>query len=189
MVVRLKTVVVGYGGVGKTCMLIRYARGEFPEVYVPTVFENYLAECQIDGQNYELALWDTGGGEDYPRLRPLSYPDTDVFILLFAVTDGQELFSEIYSYWWRELNHFCPDVPIILVGSKIDLRFNGIKTISTVEGEAMSKKIGAVKYMEISSLRDTGVTELFEEVLRIGRDYNANLRRKRRRGRRKCNIL
>ena len=100
MVVRLKTVVVGYGGVGKTCMLIRYTRGEFPEVYVPTVFDNCLTECQIDGQNYELYLWDTGGeGEDYPRLRPLSYRDTDVFLLLFGVNDSKTSFQEVHSYW------------------------------------------------------------------------------------------
>ena len=189
MAVQLKTVAVGYGAAGKTCMLIRNATGEYPGEYIPTVFDNYSHHCQLDGESYDVGLWDTGGGEDYPRLRPLSYPDTDVFILLFAVDNSITSFEEIHSYWWRELNHHCPDVPIILVASKIDLKLNGLKTISTVDGEAMAKKIKAVKYMEISSLQNRGVTELFEEVIRIGHHYQANVKGKKRKKKRKCIIL
>ena len=182
---RLKTVAVGQGAAGKTCMFIRYATGQFPEQYVPTVFENYVAEAELDGRAVELALWDTGGGEDYWRLRPLSYPDTDFFLLLFDITSiGQ--FEDIYSYWWEELNHHCPNVPIILVGSKIDLRVEGITTITTVQGKAMAKKIGAAKYMEISSLKNWGVTELFQEAIRIGHHYRTVTKKRKKK---KCNIL
>ena len=69
---------------------------------------------------------------------------------------------------------------IILVGSKIDLRFNGVATISTVEGEAMASKIRAAKYMKISSLRDIGISELFEEVLKFRHHLNAVKRKKKR---------
>ena len=187
-VIRLKTVAVGYGAAGKTCMYIRFARGEFPYEYVPTVFENYVAAGEVNGQSYELGLWDTGGGEDYYRLRPLCYPETDVFLLLFDVEGSRDDLELIHSYWWTELHHRYPDVPIILVGSKIDLRDNGLTTISTVEGEAMAKKIGAAKYMEISSLKDIGVTKLFEEVVVIGLHYNTTVKGKMKK-KRKCIIL
>ena len=78
-VIRLKTVAVGCGAAGKTCMYIRFARGEFPYEYVPTVFDNYSVDGEVNGQSYELGLWDTGGKKDYYRFRPLSYPETDVF--------------------------------------------------------------------------------------------------------------
>ena len=182
---RLKTVAVGHGAAGKTCMFIRYATGQFPGEYVPTVFENYVADAELDGQAVELALWDTGGGEDYWRLRPLSYPDTDFFLLLFDITNHGQ-FEDIYSYWWKELHHHCPHVPIILVASKIDLRFNGVTTIATVQGEAMAEKIGAAKYMEISSLRDRGVSELFQEAIKIGHHYRTVTKKRKKK---KCNIL
>ena len=184
----LRTIAVGYGAVGKTCMLIRYCSNTFPEEYVPTVFDCGSVNGVINGEPYTLGLYDTGGGEDYHRLRPLSYPGTDVFLLLFSVAGGLELFTGIHNYWWPELKQYSPGVPIILVGSKIDLRNNGIVTIPYEQGKAMAEKIKAAKYMEISSLEGRGVTELFEEVVRIGYDYNISDKKKKRR-KRKCVIL
>lgn len=99
-----KIVVVGDGGCGKTCLLISYSQGYFPEVqsmyprptpfgindlqkYVPTVFENYITfpTHQPSGKSLELALWDTAGQEEYDRLRPLSYPETDLLFVCFAI--------------------------------------------------------------------------------------------------------
>ena len=76
---------------GKTCLLIVFSKDQFPEVYVPTVFENYVSDIEVDGKQVELALWDTAGQEDYDRLRPLSYPDTDVILMCFAIDSPDSL--------------------------------------------------------------------------------------------------
>ena len=65
----------------------------------------------------ELALWDTAGQEDYDRLRPLSYPDTDVILMCFSI-DSPDSLENIPEKWSPEVRHFCPNVPIILVGNK-----------------------------------------------------------------------
>uniref|UniRef100_A0A4W5NVY3 Ras homolog family member Ca n=1 Tax=Hucho hucho TaxID=62062 RepID=A0A4W5NVY3_9TELE len=119
--IRKKLVIVGDGACGKTCLLIVFSKDQFPEVYVPTVFENYIADIEVDAKQVELALWDTAGQEDYDRLRPLSYPDTDVILMCFSI-DSPDSLENIPEKWTPEVKHFCPNVPIILVGNKKDLR-------------------------------------------------------------------
>ena len=63
----------------------------------------------------ELALWDTAGQEDYDRLRPLSYPQTDVFLICFSVVSPSS-FENVTSKWCPEIKHHCADAPILLVG-------------------------------------------------------------------------
>merc|ERR1719318_1339216 len=113
----------------------------------------------VDGRPVNLGLWDTAGQEDYDRLRPLSYPQTDVFLVAFSIISPHS-FDNVKSKWWPEINHHGPGVPIILVGTKSDLRNDqslaqklsskGMTIISPEEATARSDEIGAVKYLECS---------------------------------------
>uniref|UniRef100_A0A669R1S5 Ras homolog family member D n=1 Tax=Phasianus colchicus TaxID=9054 RepID=A0A669R1S5_PHACC len=120
-VAEIKAVVVGDGGCGKTSLLMVFARGDFPKVYVPTVFEKYTASFRISGKPAKIHLWDTAGQEDYDRLRPLSYSDTNVVLICFDVT-SRSSYDNILTKWYPEVNHFCKGVPMLLVGCKTDLR-------------------------------------------------------------------
>ena len=107
-----------------------------------------------------------GGSQDYDRLRPLSYPQTDVFLVAFSLI-SRASFENTKQKWWPELKHHCPGVPIICVGTKLDLRSDANTVaklreknqtpITTEEGMEMAKTIGAVKYLECSALTQKGL--------------------------------
>ncbi|NP_001316918.1 rho-related GTP-binding protein RhoD isoform 2 [Mus musculus] len=117
----VKVVLVGDGGCGKTSLMMVFAKGAFPESYSPTVFERYNATLQMKGKPVHLQIWDTAGQDDYDRLRPLFYPDANVLLLCFDVTNPNS-FDNVSNRWYPEVTHFCKGVPIIVVGCKIDLR-------------------------------------------------------------------
>merc|ERR1719436_1684089 len=75
----------------------------------------------VDGKPINLGLWDTAGQEDYDRLRPLSYPQTDVFLVCFSVI-SMNSYENVKSKWVPEIQHHAPGVPLLLVGTKSDLR-------------------------------------------------------------------
>lgn len=133
--IRKKLVVVGDGACGKTSLLVAYKDDNFTTDYIPTVFENSTATVPVENKTIELSLWDTAGferqpspplshlvgQEDYDRLRPLSYPDSNVILVCFAIDKPDSLLN-IQRKWIFELEQYCPNVPTILVGCKSDLR-------------------------------------------------------------------
>ncbi|KAI9441671.1 cell division control protein 42 [Lactarius indigo] len=158
----MKCVVVGDGAVGKTCLLISYTTNKFPSVYVPTVFDTYAVTVTIGDDSYTLGLFDTAGQEDYDRLRPLSYPQTDVFLICF-------------SKWFPEVHHHCPGIPCLIVGTQVDLRDDPHvveklqrqkqRPVAPEQGERLASELGAVKYVECSALTQKGLKNVFDEAI------------------------
>jgi GTPase SAR1 family protein len=185
------------------------------------VFDNYSANVMVDGKPVNLGLWDTAGQEDYERLRPLSYPQTDVFVLCFSLghPDSFENVKEkvvllrvrtqcaqpcpraccepalsgaesCFVQWFPELHHHAPGVPIVLVGTGLDLREDpkflgelrrkGQAPISTTQGEQMRRDIGAVAYVECSALTQRGVKRVFDEAVRATPAFHVGSRTRAR---------
>ena len=166
----IKCVFVGDGAVGKTCLLISYTTNAFPGEYIPTVFDNYSANVMVNGKPVCLGLWDTAGQEDYDRLRPLSYPQTDIFVICYAINNHVS-FSNVLHRWYPELKHHAPDVPILLVGTKSDMRYHDRALLepNTIvqmhEAENMVNKIGAIGLVECSALTQDGLKEVFDVAI------------------------
>uniref|UniRef100_A0A6B2LKK9 Uncharacterized protein n=1 Tax=Arcella intermedia TaxID=1963864 RepID=A0A6B2LKK9_9EUKA len=170
----VKCVLVGDWGVGKTCMVISYQH-PFPQDYIPTIVENTEFQLPLNGTNFTLSLWDTAAAEEYDRLRPLVYHNTSIFLVVFSVASPLSL-QNVKSRWWGEVSHYCPGVPVLLVGNKVDLREDGdvvrglaskgLAPTTFEEGVKVAKEIKAIKYLETSALTKIGLSEVFEEAVR-----------------------
>lgn len=185
----VKCVIVGDTAAEKTKLLIKYTFTAFPSEYVPTVFDNYAVTVMVDGNPVTLGLFDTASQEDYDRLRPLSYPQTDVFLICFSLVDPDS-FGSVREKWYPEVRHHCPNAQIVLVGTKLDLRddkdtIEKLKKkkqipITCHEGRAMADEIGAVKYLECSAVTQMGLKTVFEEAVRVALDPSLVKKRERK---------
>jgi len=172
----IKSVIVGDGAVGKTSLLVSYTTNAFPHDYIPTVFDNYSANVMVDGQPISLSLWDTAGQQDYDRLRPLSYPQTDVFIIAFSILSPIS-FQHVKNKWFPEIKHHAPEAPYVLIGTKSDLRndqsiiqqlsLKGMEIVKEAEAKMLAQEIGAALYLECSALTQEGLKEVFDSSIRV----------------------
>ena len=150
----------------------------------------------VDGKPISLGLWDTAGQEDYDRLRPLSYPQTDVFLICFSIVSPSSFdnvkakvkplpptpppppltCSVCVQQWFPEIEHHAPGVPIILVGTKLDLRDDPevreqlrqrkMSPIQYEQAVQVAKEIRAVKYLECSALTQRNLKSVFDEAIK-----------------------
>lgn len=126
----------------------------------------------VGEEPYTLGLFDTAGQEDYDRLRPLSYPQTDVFLICFSVVNPSS-YENVKEKWHPEVTHHCPGIPCLLVGTQVDLREDAgtvdklnkqrLKPISNDQGQKLCSELGLVKYVECSALTQQGLKNVFDE--------------------------
>jgi len=175
----IKCVVVGDGNVGKTCMLISFTENSFPTDYMPTVFDNYSTQVNVDDKVYQLELWDTAGQDaTYDKTRQISYPQTEVFLICFSVV-APVSYNNIMTKWAPEIREHCPNTPVILVGTKIDLRIDkettnalrkeGLSPVTFDQGTQKAKELKFNKYMECSALTQKGLKSIFDEAVRCAK--------------------
>lgn len=176
----VKCVIVGDGATGKSCLLIAHTTGSFPGDYVPTVFDNYSSNTMHNGQPTTVAFWDTAGQEDYDRLRPLCYPQTDVFLCCFA-SNHPGSFRNVTTKWLPELRHHCPDTPILLVANKVDLTNDDNDKSYRERAQDMVRQHNLYGYYETSALTLKGVSECVEAALNAALAQKSRMTRKIRR--------
>ena len=168
----VNTVWIGDAESGKTSLLTSYTQDIFPQEYVPTVFENYTAKVPaLDGTErmINLNMRATSGEDGFE-------PQTDVVVIVCSVA-SPESFSNAETKWIPEAEKQLPGKPVILVGTKTDLR-NNKDTITYKEGAKLAKKTGVRKYVECSAKELNSVKAVFGEVLHEHFKYEEKRRRK-----------
>lgn len=186
----LKCVFLGDGAVGKTSLIVSYTTNGYPTKYVPTAFDDFSAVVQVDGQPVRLQLCDTAGQDEFDKLRHFCYTRTDVLLLCFSVVSPAS-FQNIGEKWVPEIRRRCPLTPVILVGTQCDLR-QDVKVLIDLarrrerpvleeDARALADKIGAVSYIECSSLTQKNLKEVFDAAISVGlRHSDRRARRERK---------
>lgn len=172
---KIKCVLVGDEGVGKTSILFSYINKTFKEDFFASVYGTVDFVVKVGKEKVNLSLWDTASREEYEQLRPLAYSQTDIFIICFSLVDLYS-FENVKIKWIPEIRHHCPKTPFIIVGNKIDLcddkneleklELKNQKSISYIEGLKISKEIGAVRYFVCSAKIQVTLEEVFESAVR-----------------------
>ncbi|XP_065888249.1 rho-related protein racA-like isoform X2 [Dysidea avara] len=162
--IKMKEIIVGDGDVLKVLFLMQIAgyygptvrKSDDLSIISPSVMPDHLMDVKFYDKVVNVKIINTAGmdTEEYDRLRPLSYPETDIFLMLFCV-ESKDTLKNCVQLWGPEVSHCCPGVPIILVGvSRCYRPHFGIdqppsnRCVSEEEGKEAAKKIGAYAYYE-----------------------------------------
>jgi small GTP-binding protein len=162
---KVKVILLGDGGVGKTSIANRYTQGTFSETYKPSLGVDFMVKrVNMGEERFKMLVFDTAGQEFISTLRKRYYSGADGAVIVFDVT-RQETFEDLKK-WVEEVRGEVGNIKTIFVGNKIDLTDDRI--ISTEQAQEFAKEqVGS--YMESSALRDEGVTDIFvpfiEEIM------------------------
>jgi len=158
-----KLVLVGLGGVGKSCITIQFISQRFIEDYDPTLEDSYRKQVTVDGNECLLDIYDTAGQEDFSAVRDQYMRTGDGFLCVYAVTHFAS-FVEVSALHDHILRVKDSDqVPFVLVGNKCDLEDS--REVSKEKGLELAHKLKC-KFLETSAKDRVNVSECFYELVR-----------------------
>ncbi|KAL6527128.1 Ras-related protein rabf1 [Orobanche gracilis] len=159
---RVKLVLLGDSGVGKSCIVLRFVRGQFDPTSKVTVGASFLSQTVAlqDSNTVKFEIWDTAGQERYAALAPLYYRGAAVAVVVYDIT-SPESFSKA-QYWVKELQkHGSPDIVMALVGNKADLHEK--REVPVQDAIDYAEKNGMF-FIETSAKTADNINQLFEEI-------------------------
>ncbi|KAJ8541963.1 hypothetical protein K7X08_016829 [Anisodus acutangulus] len=153
-----KLLLIGDSGVGKSCLLLRFADDTYMESYISTIGVDFkIRTVEQDGKTIKLQIWDTAGQERFRTITSSYYRGAHGIIVVYDVTD-QESFNNV-KQWLNEIDRYANDnVNKILVGNKADLTANRVVSYETAK--AFSDEIG-IPFLETSAKDATNVEQAF----------------------------
>lgn len=153
-----KLLLIGDSGVGKSCLLLRFADDAYIESYISTIGVDFkIRTVEQDGKSVKLQIWDTAGQERFRTITSSYYRGAHGIIVVYDVTE-QETFDHV-KQWLNEIDRYASDnVNKLLVGNKSDLTARRVVSYET--GKAFADEIG-IPFMETSAKGATNVEQAF----------------------------
>jgi GTPase KRas protein len=165
-----KLVLVGVGGVGKSCLTIQYITQKFVDDYDPTLEDSYRKQTTVDGEEAVLDIFDTAGQEDFSAVRDQYIRKGEGFLCVYAINQ-ESTFDEVPLLH----EHICKvkevkEIPFFLAGNKCDLEDS--RQVSTERGRKLAEKLNC-PFLETSAKTRQNVCEAFETLVREVRKYRS----------------
>ena len=159
-----KSVIVGNSGVGKSCLLIRFAEGHYDETYLSTIGVDFkFMVLLVDGKNVKFQIWDTAGQERFRTITSAYYKGSHGILLVFDLTDKKS-FDDIDRFWRAEVESYAEkEVAMYLVGNKADMADR--REVDRETAEKYAEGRGMV-YFECSAKEDDNVADIFLDFAR-----------------------
>jgi Ras-related protein Rab-8A len=165
--IQIKLLMIGDSGVGKTCLLLRYANDSFSPTFITTIGIDFkIKNIDIDTTKINLQIWDTAGQERFRTITTSYFRGAQGILLVYDVTDRRS-FESIRNWISQIQQHADVHVNKILVGNKCDMLDE--KVVSTEEGEKLAKEFG-IQFWECSAKNDINVEESFIGIARGVKD-------------------
>jgi len=164
---RYKIAILGPGGVGKSCLTIRYTKSTFVETYDPTIEDAFRHQTVVDDRVVQLEILDTAGQEEFKVLSQSWVAGKDGFLLVFNLCDSSSFnaCAMYYKMIQKEAEQREQEKPpIVLIGNKCDLVDK--RKVTTQQGIERAELWG-VTYMETSARTGQNVDKSFEELVRM----------------------
>jgi len=159
---RIKMVLLGDSGVGKSCLVLRFVRGQFDPSSKVTVGAAFMSHpvALPDSSTVKFEIWDTAGQERYASLAPLYYRGASAAAIVYDIT-SKDSFAKA-KHWVKELQkNASQEIVIILVGNKSDMEAD--RDVSAEEAKEYADE-NAMEYIEASAKTAHNVNEIFESI-------------------------
>ncbi|ORX65010.1 small GTP-binding protein [Basidiobolus meristosporus CBS 931.73] len=153
-----KLLLIGDSGVGKSCLLLRFADDTYTESYISTIGVDFkIRTIELEGKTIKLQIWDTAGQERFRTITSSYYRGAHGIIVVYDVTD-QDTFSNV-KQWLQEIDRYASEgVNKLLVGNKSDLTSKKVVDYTAAEEFANTTNI---PFLETSAKDSTNVEQAF----------------------------
>ena len=158
-----KISILGSGGVGKTCIVLRLTRSKFDAEYVPTIQDFFEKTLIVDGQTYNLTIIDTAGQEEMQQITDMAIKEAQAYVIVYSVKSYVS-FQETEKYY-NKVCQLCQNPKVVLCGNMCDVSGDE-RGVTTSQGSGLAEKWGC-PFFETSAKDDINVTQAFEAALKL----------------------